>query len=105
MSRPRALELLLTADGGAELLDLEHDERVLWASRDDEEFAEEFPELLDENDAEAVFAYLVECDWLTDEEADDAEFSAEAMNPSGAAELLTADQSDDEEGTPLEGGY
>lgn len=55
----RDTQLTLLADGGAELIDLE-DETTLWASDTDEDFAEEFPDILDENDVEHLLDYLEE---------------------------------------------
>lgn len=53
----RDLQLTLLAAGGAELVDVETDE-TLWASDSDADFAEEFPEILDENDVEHLLDYL-----------------------------------------------
>ena len=95
-------ELILTASGGAELV--EHggkaDGQTVWASDADEDFREEFPDLLDENDAAAVFDYLVEGGYLDDDEADEAELSIEELQGNGVAapvegELITADEWDD----------
>lgn len=82
-SNARQLELILTATGGAELVALGSGE-TLWASDTDEDFREEFPEVLDENDAEAVFDFLVDNDFCSDDEADEAEFSIETLDtPAG----------------------
>jgi hypothetical protein len=58
----RDLQLCLLASGGAELVDVEapEDAEPVWASDSDEDFAEEFPEILDENDIEHLQDYLEE---------------------------------------------
>jgi hypothetical protein len=55
----RDTQLCLLASGGAELVDVDTDV-VLWASDSDEDFAEEFPDILDENDVEHLQDYLEE---------------------------------------------
>jgi hypothetical protein len=78
----RKMELVLLNDGGVELLEVLDDDAVqVWASDSDEDFIEEFPDLLDENDVEHVFDYLVLAEWLTEEEADECEVSSEAGGP------------------------
>lgn len=66
----RDLQLTLLADGGAEVLDVDApaDAEPLWASDSDEEFGEEFPELLDENDVEHLLDYLEEHEVCTSRE-------------------------------------
>lgn len=100
MSKRAPLELVLLEAGGAELLD---GEEVLWSSADDEEFPEEFPELLDENDLEGLLDYLVESGFMSEAEADAAICSSEALTAGHPerAEYLAADESDDDPGTPL----
>lgn len=49
-------ELYITEDGWAELTDGAG--RVLWASDSDETFRGQFPDLLDESDADAIAEYL-----------------------------------------------
>jgi hypothetical protein len=83
----RDLQLCLLASGGAELVDVETDVTV-WASDTDEEFGEEFPELLDENDVEHLQDYLEEKGLCTDREL-------EAMDVIG--EPLEGDPDDEEE--------
>ena len=87
----RTLELILTANGGAEVVDLDA-EQQLWASDSDDTFREEFPDFLDENDLEHVFDYLIEHDVLSEEEADEAEVSMESLREAGPG-----DEDDDEE--------
>jgi len=95
----RQLELILTAAGGAELVDIDA-QQTLWSSDSDPEFREEFPDLLDENDAEAVFEWLLEDDQLTEDEYDDAELSMETLEPVAGppqpieGELLDPDDDD-----------
>lgn len=55
----RDTQLCLLASGGAELVDVDTDV-VLWASDSDEDFAEEFPDILDENDIEHLQDYIEE---------------------------------------------
>ena len=99
MAADRLLELILNAHGGAELVDIKA-QSPLWASDSDEEFKEEFPDLLDENDAEAVFDYLIEAELLTESEADEAELSIESLDGDGTepleGELLDPDDDDDD---------
>jgi hypothetical protein len=98
----RTLELILTANGGAEVVDLD-EEKQLWASDSDDHFREEFPDFLDENDLEHVFDYLVEHDVLSEEEADEAEVSMESLKEGNGDE--DDDDDDDEEAQSfLEGG-
>lgn len=91
----RTLELILTANGGAEVVDLD-EEKQLWASDSDDRFREEFPDFLDENDLEHVFDYLVEHNVITEEEADEAEVSMESLKEGNG------DEDDDEEDDPDE---
>ena len=98
----RTLELILTANGGAEVVDLD-EEKQLWASDSDDLFREEFPDFLDENDLEHVFDYLVAHDVLSEEEADEAEVSMESLKEGNGDE--DDDDDDDEEAQSfLEGG-
>jgi hypothetical protein len=55
----RDLQLVLLTSGGAELIDVDTDVTI-WASDTDEDFAEEFPDILDENDIEHLQDYLEE---------------------------------------------
>ncbi len=75
----RDLELCLLAAGGAELVDVETDV-TLWSSDTDEEFAEEFPELLDENDIEHLQDYLEEHLLLTERELEAMSIIAEPLD-------------------------
>ena len=62
----RPVALNLTETGGAELLDAAGN--TVWASSSDEEFAEYFPEFLNERDLEDLGEYLLEEGMLTEEE-------------------------------------
>jgi hypothetical protein len=86
----RLLELILTANGGAEVVDLDEEKQV-WASDSDDLFREEFPDFLEENDLEHVFDYLTEHDVMSEEEADTAEVSMESLKEG------PGDEDDDEE--------
>jgi hypothetical protein len=76
----RDTQLCLLAAGGAELVDVDSDD-VLWASDTDEDFQEEFPELLDENDVEHLLDYLVEHEVIKEREADLCDVIGEPLDP------------------------
>lgn len=68
--------LTLTAGGGAELVE---DQDVIWTSQDDEDFRDEFPdEMLDEDDVDKILEYLVDEDFLTEAEAATCEVEEES---------------------------
>jgi len=97
----RELELILTHNGGAELVDLTAQQTV-WASDSDDDFREEFVEFLDENDIEAVLDWLIDNDHLSDEEADMAEISIESLEgekPGGPGDDEDDDDDDEEDMT------
>jgi hypothetical protein len=75
----RDTQLCLLQSGGAELVDVETDE-VIWASDSDEEFAEEFPEILDENDVEHLLDYLEEHEVLASRELEVCEIITEPLS-------------------------
>lgn len=75
----RDTQLCLLQSGGAELVDVDTDE-VIWASDSDEEFAEEFPEILDENDVEHLLDYLEEHEVLTSRELEVCEIITEPLS-------------------------
>jgi hypothetical protein len=75
----RDTQLCLLKAGGAELVDVETDE-VIWASDSDEEFAEEFPEILDENDIEHLQDYLEEHEHVTSRELEVMEIITEPLD-------------------------
>jgi hypothetical protein len=77
----RDLQLTLLANGGAELLDMDapDDAEPVWASDSDEDFAEEFPEILDENDLEHVQDYLEEKEICTPRELEVMEIINEPL--------------------------
>src|SRR5712672_690188 len=62
------LELVLTAHGTAELVN--NQEEILWASDDDDDFKEEFPDFLGEDDFDEVLEFLHEAQVITDKEYD-----------------------------------
>lgn len=101
MSAQRTLELILTATGGAEVVDIDT-QLSLWASDSDEEFQEEFSETLDENDIDAVLDWLVNEGVMSDDEADEAEISVESIEgaPANDSEVLEGELLDDDEEIP-----
>lgn len=72
----RELELILNEDGSTEIVDME-DESTVWASSSDDDFREEFKELLGEGDVEHIQDYLIYHGIITAAEADDMEISAD----------------------------
>jgi hypothetical protein len=96
----RTLELILTANGGAEVVDLDEGQQ-LWASDSDDHFLEEFPDFLDENDVEHVFDYLVGADVMSEEEADEAQVSMESLKEGNGDE----DDDDDGDAEEVEGEF
>lgn len=63
------MKLLLTEHGTAELLD--NDDDQLWSSDNDPDFEEEFgDDFIADDDAEDVLDYLVENEYLPEEELD-----------------------------------
>lgn len=92
----RLLELILTANGGAEVVDLDEEKQV-WASDADDLFREEFPDFLVEDDLEAVFDYLTEHDVMSAEEADTAEVSMESLREGPGDEDDDEDEDEDTE--------
>jgi hypothetical protein len=74
----RDTQLCLLDSGGAELINVETDD-VIWASDSDEEFAEEFPDLLDENDIEHLQDYLEEKELVTSRELEVMEIITEPL--------------------------
>jgi hypothetical protein len=77
----RKLELVLMPVGNAELVG--KNERVLWASDDDDDFAERnHNELLTGADVESILDYLVSAGIITEAEADAVEVFEETDNES-----------------------
>lgn len=66
----RQFRLVLTRGGGAELLDVDDDEDLVWSSDDDEDFAEEFDSFLTRADISDILDYLEEVGELSRHEAD-----------------------------------
>lgn len=100
----RELELILTANGGAELVDLDA-EKQLWASDSDDFFREEFPDFLDENDLEHVFDYLVGAEVMSEEEADEAEVSMESLREGPGDDEDDEDEDDGDPPDEVEGEF
>lgn len=72
---PSTLVLIFTRDGKAIL---EEDDELVWASDDDDDFAETFDaELLDADDAEEILNYLEEAGFLEEEEKAEVEIEVE----------------------------
>ncbi|MGH9625057.1 MAG: hypothetical protein ACRD4G_12060 [Bryobacteraceae bacterium] len=73
----RTLELIFTPTGSVELVDSA--DRILWASDDDDDFAEKNQnEILGEDDAESILEYLVSEHIITSTEADDVDIFSES---------------------------
>lgn len=90
----RDVELVLLANGGAELVDL-NEEKPIWASDSDDNFREQFRELLAEKDVDDILNYLVSEEIITDDEADVAEVSAE--DAQGDERPKPGDEEDEDE--------
>jgi hypothetical protein len=78
----REVTLLLSRDGGAELIDNGTGQQF-WASDSDDNFREDFTELLTEADLEDVLDYLVAADILSESEADEADILMAEIGPAG----------------------
>lgn len=91
----RDLQLVLLRDGGAELVDVETDDTV-WASDSDPDFAEEFPEILDENDLEHILDYLEDHHHMSYRETETCETIAEPLGPDDDGDDDEDDEDDDE---------
>ena len=89
----RDTQLCLLASGGAELVNVETDE-TLWASDTDEDFAEEFPDILDENDVGHLLDYLEEKELLTSRELEICDVITEPLE--GPEDTDDDDDDDDE---------
>lgn len=74
----RDTQLVLLREGGAELIDAETEDTI-WASDSDQDFQEEFPELLDENDTEHLLDYLEQKEILTDRELEICDIMVEPL--------------------------
>jgi len=97
---PRDIVIILTAQGGVEVLDLSEDDEEgeqLWASDSDEDFREEFPDFVDENDLEHLLDYLVDKEVITDAEAEDADIQSEALTETAAANGPGDEEDDDDD--------
>lgn len=92
------LELILTAHGTAELVDV--DENILWASDDDDDFKEEFEDFLTEEDFDNVLDFLREAEIITEGEYqkfhnEEWEMIVESLDGADVADI--EDEEDDEE--------
>lgn len=82
LRRPvRPFRLLLTRGGGAQLIDVEDGEEVVWSSDEDEDFAEEFEQFLNQDDVWEILDYLEEVGELTKHEADQCDVQEEYYSP------------------------
>jgi hypothetical protein len=73
---------MLTRGGGAELLDVDDDESVVWSSDDDPDFAEEFQDFLTQDDVPDILDYLEEIGELSQHEADQCDVQEEYYSAS-----------------------
>jgi hypothetical protein len=90
----RDTQLCLLTSGGAELVDVDSDD-VLWASDSDEDFGEEFPDILDENDTEHLLDYLEEKQVLNSRELEVCEIIIEPLE--GESDDPDDDDEDDDD--------
>ncbi|MGA9854238.1 MAG: hypothetical protein WBR29_03035 [Gammaproteobacteria bacterium] len=82
----RRLELVYTPTGSVELLGA--NERVIWASDDDDDFAEKNTnEILDDADSAQILDYLIDERIITEEEADEVEIFKESDSTDSDDEL------------------
>lgn len=96
MPAVRDLQLCLLRAGGAEVVDVDTDV-TLWASDTDEDFAEEFPELLDENDVEHLLDYLEEKCGFTERELEVMDIITEPLEGEDDTDELDFEDDDDED--------
>jgi hypothetical protein len=88
------LELILTATGGAELVEhVGRSHKTLWASDTDEDFREEFPDIVADDDVAHVLDYLVDHEVIDEDDADGCEVSLESARGPGDDD----DDDDDDE--------
>lgn len=91
-SKPRRpvhpFRLVLTRGGRAELYDVRDDEEPVWSSDDDEEFSEEFPDFLTQDDVYDVLDFLESAGELTRHEADQCEVEEEYYSASDLAGMF-----------------
>lgn len=94
-----ALELIFLKES-IELVDTDDNDSVVWASDEDDEFREAFPdEVLDaDEDGERVIAYLVDADVIPEEEAPDVEIYDESEDDDEGVngEIIDADFTESE---------
>jgi hypothetical protein len=80
-------QLTLTRGGGADLTDLEWGETV-WASTDDADFMEEFPDFLRQEDLADILDYLEEVGELTARDADRCQIREEFIEAADLAGMM-----------------
>ncbi len=85
-----AFQLTLTRGGGAELTDHETGETV-WASTDDADFMEEFPDFLNQDDLADILDYLEETGELTARDADRCDVREEFIEAADLAGMMRKD--------------
>ena len=78
----RPFRLVLTRGGGAELLDVDDGEEVVWSSEEDEDFREEFDGFLTQADVFDILDYLEATGELTRHEADQCDVQEDSYDPS-----------------------
>jgi TusA-related sulfurtransferase len=82
-----AFQLTLTRGGGAELTDNETGDTV-WASTDDPDFMEEFPDFLHQDDLADILDYLEEVGELTPRDADRCDIREEFIEAADLAGMV-----------------
>lgn len=82
-----AFQLTLTRGGGAELTDHETGETV-WASTDDADFMEEFPDFLQQEDLADILDYLEETGELSARDADRCDVREEFIEAADLAGMI-----------------
>jgi hypothetical protein len=85
-----AFQLTLTRGGGAELTDNETGETV-WASVDDADFMEEFPDFLKTADVADILDYLEEVGELEPRDADRCDIREEFIEAADLAGMMRQD--------------
>jgi hypothetical protein len=89
LKRPvKPFRLVLTRGGGAELIDVQDNEEVVWSSDDDEDFTEEFDAFLTQEDVFDILDYLERVGELSKHEADECDVQEEFYAPSDLAGMF-----------------
>lgn len=84
----RPFRLVLTRGGGAELIDVDDDEEIVWSSDDDEDFAEEFDSFLTQDDVHDILDYLESAGELSKHEADQCDVQEEYYSAADMAGMF-----------------